>query len=40
MVLHPTTTVENENKEVINLATTDKWQTSWNCTMMEKEVFI
>lgn len=37
---HPTTTVENDNKEVINLATTDKWQTSWSCTMMEKEAFI
>lgn len=32
--------MELDTKEIIDVATIDKWQTSWNSNIMEKEAFI
>ena len=34
------TTMENDTKEIIHVATIDKRQTSWNSVVMEREGFI
>lgn len=34
------TTMDNDTKEIIHVATIDKRQTSWNSVVMEKEGFI
>lgn len=32
--------MEHETKAIINVATIDKWPTSWKSNIMEKEAFI